>query len=223
LNVSNVGGSTNPAGALYRVILQNDGCEVISNEASLFVNKITGTVSAKKLCAGTNYSLNLTDNFTITGTVASYTWQYRSGTSGAWTDLNTSTTSDEYVLTNPQTANSGYYRCKLIFDNGDGSTCTEYNLSGNGQNLTFYENTLTISANQTTVCGTALATLTATGCNGTVIWSTEQTGSSIQVGEGTYWASCRLDNCTGPQSNEITILLGTTPTAPSITTNKTTI
>ncbi|GGD76186.1 hypothetical protein GCM10011514_45220 [Emticicia aquatilis] len=55
------------------------------------------------------------------------------------------------------------------------------------------------------------ATLTATGCNGTISWSNGSNGTTITVGTGTYSANCTQSGCT--QSNNSTILIiNCTPT-----------
>ncbi|MDP5140755.1 MAG: hypothetical protein NWP83_09845, partial [Spirosomaceae bacterium] len=216
LRLSNVGNSTSPHLANYRVTLQNDGCEIISEAATLTVNSIAGSNEDKTLCLGSDYTLDLA-NYTLTGTVSGYQWQYRNGTSGSWTDLANGT---NYVLpiSNFQTSNSGYYRCRITFENSSG-TCIEYNETGNGLKLDVIENSPPIiNTDQTQICGTGSATITATGCVGIVTWSTGETGTSISVASaGNYTAVCSLDNCESAVSNTIEIAIGTAPTTPTIT------
>src|SRR5690606_22502490 len=69
-----------------------------------------------------------------------------------------------------------------------------------------------------TLCPGQSATLTATGCTGTVTWSTGATGSSITVSTaGTYFATCTTDCGVSGKSNEVTITTVPAPTKPEIT------
>ncbi|MBA4854125.1 hypothetical protein H1R81_27310, partial [Emticicia sp. BO119] len=78
----------------------------------------------------------------------------------------------------------------------------------------------TIASNKLSLCNGETATLTATGCNGTVKWSNSSTGTSINVTTaGTYSATCSNSCGTSGASNVITITTGTTPPAPTIATN----
>ena len=62
-----------------------------------------------------------------------------------------------------------------------------------------------ISTNTTT----APAELTATGCGGTVTWSTGSTSNPLtNLGSGTYTATCTVDNCTSGPSNQVAIVGG---------------
>src|SRR5690606_936893 len=67
------------------------------------------------------------------------------------------------------------------------------------------------------VCGDEKETITATGCTGTITWSTGATGSSITVGAGTYFATCTTACGISGKSNEVTITKGTAPVAPVVT------
>lgn len=81
----------------------------------------------------------------------------------------------------------------------------------------------TISANISVICGTQVATLTGSGCQGTIIWSNRVSHHSmIQVGIGTYTATCKNSCGTSSSSNSITITNGTT-TAPVISSDRTTV
>ncbi|MFN8430912.1 MAG: hypothetical protein U0V04_13125 [Spirosomataceae bacterium] len=78
----------------------------------------------------------------------------------------------------------------------------------------------TLTTNKSTVCGTEKATLTASGCNGTVTWSVGGTGTTKEVGAGTYTATCTNTCGTSAASAQITIGTGVTPTAPTISASK---
>ena len=82
--------------------------------------------------------------------------------------------------------------------------------------------TISISG-PTSICETGSVTLTATSCvGGTVVWSTNATGTSITVSsEGTYTAVCKVGECSSNASNSVTVTKGTIPVAPTITSDKT--
>jgi gliding motility-associated-like protein len=68
--------------------------------------------------------------------------------------------------------------------------------------------TFTVASDKQSVCGTDKATLTASGCSGgTVSWSTGPTETSIQVGSGTYTATCKKTGC-GDKEASIAIICG---------------
>ncbi|WP_460473554.1 beta strand repeat-containing protein, partial [Emticicia fontis] len=82
----------------------------------------------------------------------------------------------------------------------------------------------TIATTKPSLCNNETATLTATGCSGTVKWNTNATGTSITVSTaGTYTATCSNGCGTSVASNVITITTGATPQAPTVTANKTSI
>ncbi|MBA4854119.1 hypothetical protein H1R81_27270, partial [Emticicia sp. BO119] len=84
--------------------------------------------------------------------------------------------------------------------------------------------TPTIATSKDKLCVGEEATLTATGCNGTVIWNNSATGSVITVSiPGTYTAVCNNICGTSGTSNVITITPGDTPSAPVITPSSTSI
>jgi hypothetical protein len=213
LRLTNVGNSTNPHLAKYRVLLQNDGCDVLSESAMLNVNSISGSTEDKMLCVGSDYALDLT-NYTLTGTVSAYQWQY---SSGSWGDL-VNGISDSFTINNLQIANSGYYRCRITFVNSSG-TCIEYNETGSGLKVEENEPPV-ISADKLVICDGVSAKLTASGCLGTVNWSTSETGNSINVtAAGNYIATCKLDNCESEPSGQVKIEASQAPTAPVATAN----
>lgn len=80
-----------------------------------------------------------------------------------------------------------------------------------------------IRANKTLVCGTETATLTASGCTGTVNWSNGATGNTISVGAGTYTAVCTSTCGNSAASNSITIGTSELPSAPQVSTDKATV
>jgi uncharacterized repeat protein (TIGR01451 family)/gliding motility-associated-like protein len=106
------------------------------------------------------------------------------------------------------------------------ATCTtSCGTSGNSNTITIGASPApvapVISANKTEICGNEEITLTATGCNGTVKWSTNATGNSIKVSQaGDYAAVCTNACGESGNSNIIKINLGGVPNAPLITTDK---
>ncbi|WP_374759627.1 beta strand repeat-containing protein, partial [Emticicia aquatica] len=78
-----------------------------------------------------------------------------------------------------------------------------------------------ISSNKNSLCNGETATLSATGCAGTVKWSNTSTGTSITVStSGTYTATCTNSCGESVNSNPIVITTGSTPVAPVISTTK---
>ncbi len=67
----------------------------------------------------------------------------------------------------------------------------------------------TLVASASSVCAGQSVTLTASGCSGTVTWSTGATGSSIQVGVGSYSATCMVNACTSAASATVSIATST--------------
>jgi heme/copper-type cytochrome/quinol oxidase subunit 2 len=81
-----------------------------------------------------------------------------------------------------------------------------------------------ITTNKIIMCDGEKATLTATGCNGTLQWSNGATISSIQLSfAGTYTANCQNICGKSVESNQIILKMGNTPTIPNITSTKTLI
>jgi uncharacterized repeat protein (TIGR01451 family)/gliding motility-associated-like protein len=77
-----------------------------------------------------------------------------------------------------------------------------------------------LSSTQATICTGSKSILTATGCTGSIMWSNGMVGASIQVSPLTttsYTAICKVANCESTKSQPITITVGSTTTAPTIT------
>jgi uncharacterized repeat protein (TIGR01451 family) len=107
-------------------------------------------------------------------------------------------------------------------------TCGTGNCAGSS-NVQIVVNTSapapTIAANTTSLCQAGNVTLTASGCSGTVNWSSGQTGNSITVNVSTntiYTATCTSGTCVSGNSNTVSIQVGS-PAAPTITSNGTTV
>jgi uncharacterized repeat protein (TIGR01451 family)/gliding motility-associated-like protein len=80
-----------------------------------------------------------------------------------------------------------------------------------------------ISTDKIGVCETEKATLTSTGCTGTIIWSTGATGLSIKVSAGTYTATCANSCGVSGNSNMVVITNGGSPEAPIVKVDKTSL
>ncbi len=99
-----------------------------------------------------------------------------------------------------------YTRCK------NASGCfSDFKIDGfkinsiGGSNPCANVNAPTITSDKTVLEADEKATLTASGCNGTVVWSDGKSGTSISVGSGTYSAKCSKDNCESINSSSILI------------------
>lgn len=74
----------------------------------------------------------------------------------------------------------------------------------------------TIGVSSTSICAGTSVTLTASNCNGNVLWSDGHTGSSVTIVPGattTYSAVCKKDACTSATSNLITVNVKPIPQA----------
>ena len=110
------------------------------------------------------------------------------------------------------------------------ATCTKGTcVSGKSNIITVTVGTTTtpptIVASSTSICAGQSVTLTASNCNGTILWSNGATTSSITVtptNTSSYSAVCKVGQCTSNASNNITVNVGITPT-PTIIASKSTI
>jgi large repetitive protein len=83
----------------------------------------------------------------------------------------------------------------------------------------------TISCATSTICAGSTITLVATGCEGTVKWSDDQTGAIVTATPTKttdYTATCTIGTCTSAASSVATVNVGNPP-APSITCSATSI
>ncbi|WP_211221716.1 gliding motility-associated C-terminal domain-containing protein [Spirosoma panaciterrae] len=81
----------------------------------------------------------------------------------------------------------------------------------------------TLSASADTVCLGGSVVLTANGCNGSVLWSTGQTGTSITVtptANISYYAQCKFRACLSDQSSAVAIAV-VNPQAPIVKVSQT--
>ncbi|WP_170061095.1 T9SS type B sorting domain-containing protein [Spirosoma aerolatum] len=83
----------------------------------------------------------------------------------------------------------------------------------------------TLSASADTVCLGGSVVLTASGCNGSVLWSTGETGASITArptANTSYYAQCKFRTCLSNQSSPVAIAV-VNPQAPIVKVSKTLI
>nr|WP_266364386.1 SdrD B-like domain-containing protein [Tellurirhabdus rosea] len=81
----------------------------------------------------------------------------------------------------------------------------------------------TIVASSDTVCIGSQVTLTASGCQGTVLWSSGSTGATLTItprNNVSYTAYCKIGTCTSEISNAVNIVV-VSPAAPLIKSTKT--
>ena len=83
----------------------------------------------------------------------------------------------------------------------------------------------TVTASADTICAGGSVILTAADCNGTVQWSTGQTGASISVSPTaniSYYAQCKFRSCLSAPSNTVSIAV-VSPQVPIVKVSKTLI
>jgi uncharacterized repeat protein (TIGR01451 family)/gliding motility-associated-like protein len=119
------------------------------------------------------------------------------------------------IQVSPSTTTSYTAMCKVV-------NCE----SANSQPITIMvgSNTIapTIASNLNTVCAGQSVILTATGCSGTLTWSTGATGNPITITPNVtqvYTAVCKVGSCSSPASGPLTITI-TPKQTPIITASK---
>ena len=221
LALSNIGNTINPHLTIYRAKVTKGSCSIYSNEATLSVNSITGSGTSITVCENNSANFVL-DNFTIVGTVQSYQWQYRPSTSGIFSDL-TGKTSSNLSIDNVRRIDDGYYRSKMVFDNGGGNTCI-INTSTTGTKLTVDTLQIPILGSKKSICLGQSVFLSATNCNGILTWSDGQKGLTISVSPTVtteYTAVCVSGTCSSISTNSLLVEVQLTPLGPpSISTTK---
>ena len=72
-----------------------------------------------------------------------------------------------------------------------------------------------VRVSKTLICSGDLVSLTATGCNGTVVWhGTDKVGASISIyptETQVYYATCKQGMCESEASNKVRVTVNTTP------------
>ena len=197
LTISNVGSPIDPNLTNYRVIVSNAACSIISNIAILTVNSVTGNLVDQTICEGSNVSFDLS-NITTTGTVESYQWQKRLGTTGTWNDI-AGANLTTLTINNATNADEQYYRCKINFMVGS-STCARHTTEedANGAKLTVLVASTPSISGTNAICLGKSTTLTANSCDGTINWSSGQSTSIITVSPAvttSYSVTCASVQC----------------------------
>jgi Ig-like domain CHU_C associated len=214
LKLLNIGSNTFPHLSKYRPKISNsNGCELIGNPVTLHVNSVTGSTQTLTKCSGENVELNLS-NFTITGTVKTHQWTKRPGSTGSYLDV-LGANQTNLNISNAKLSDAGYYSNRLIFDNGDGSTCTISTSSVSTYQLKIDSLPKpTISGNQN-ICLGQSSTLTALNCSDIIQWSSGQTGSIITITpiiSTKYTATCNKGTCSGIASDSLFISVNNSST-----------
>ncbi|MEY3411789.1 MAG: hypothetical protein RIQ70_475, partial [Bacteroidota bacterium] len=222
LRIENIGNAANPHRTIYRAKLSKGNCAIYTQEATLFVNSITGSGSSKTVCENSSVFFNLNE-FIIVGSNKTYQWQYRVGTSVSFTDVLNENT-ESLNLSNVLAARAGYYRCRITFDNGEGNTCI-INTSTSGSQLTIETPEVPTLSGNATICKGQKTTLQAVNCSGILNWSDGKTGLQVDVNPlitSIYTANCVKGTCSTISSNSVTITVNENPINPPVlTTSKT--
>lgn len=170
---------------IYTATCTINGCTSDpSKPATITVIKLnppTITASEESVCNG--------GSTTLTASNCDGTVQWSTGATTA-SIIVTPTTVTTYIL-------------KCIVDECESSASKTITIGGGSATLA-----PVISANKTSICGNETATLTASGCVGSVKWNTDAAGLSINVGAGTYTATCVTTCGESGNSNAIVITTG---------------
>ncbi|WP_460475219.1 glycine-rich protein, partial [Emticicia fontis] len=197
----------NSSTGTYTIAYSFSGCNSPAATTSLTINIPPSTptdvsVNNTSVCSGGSVSL------TAACSAGTVTW-YNQATGGI--SIGTGTNLNQ----NP-TANINYYASCAE------SPCESSRIATNPVTVTTQPSAPTITAPATkVVCSPSTLTLTASGCAGTVNWSTGTSGTSLVLSSaGTYsiTATCTVGSCTSPSSTAVTGLqIVTQPSAPTIT------
>ena len=203
LKFSGIGNATYPDGTKFRLKAGVGPCIVYSSEATLHVNAILENLDSQTGCAGEALTFEAPE---VNGSVLSYEWQGRALSSGPWGVVQNPSSTSSYTI--PALSNADhnwYFRVKYTFDKLDGSTCT---ITSDDGRVTVVEVTDTELSGPTEICSGEEVTLTATGCNGTVKWSSGQEGAEISVApteDVVLTATCVNGICQKDALNELAI------------------
>ena len=236
LQINPTGGSENPTGTKYRVLVTSGGCTITSNEATIRLNNISLPVY-QATCIGSNFNLPIV--FAVNdGDVNSYHWEKLPYGQTTWIPVNESyisgTSSHTLVFSNiPASEDKTQYRCKVYFkisvryDNPVDfcvKTTNEISLNVNAVPPTPTHPSATISQ-----CLGTNVTLNSTGCataGGSTTWYDQNNNivSSLaifnmtptEIGTQTYKASCTKNNCESPLSSGIAATINPIPVKPTV-------
>ena len=119
-------------------------------------------------------------------------------------------TSISFVATKTETYTAF---CKSATCSGVNSSPFTLSVSNASAHLT------SLSASKLKICNGQSSTLTATGCSGSLLWSTGATTAVITVAPSantTYSATCTQGGCTSPAVNTLLVIVDPLPSAPTI-------
>ena len=180
----------------------------LSNPATKTIDVTTGLPTPTITCSTTVVCPGETVTLAVNGCVGTPVWSSTTQTTGN-------------IIVTPTTSNNAY---SVYCTNG---TCTSksspvYSISMVTSVI------LAVRASADSVCAKGLVSLTATGCNGTVIWNATDkngaslTGAVINVYPETsisYYAQCRFRICLSDPSNAVPITV-VAPSTPIIKSDK---
>jgi hypothetical protein len=212
LRIENIGNSNSPHLTLYRFrLFDNNLCQNISDSVQLKVNSISGTSKTQKICHNSSTELNL-EHLHIIGNIKSFQWTFRKGSSGAYVDIQ-GANSATYSITESKNKDEGFYSNRLIFDLGEGNTCTISSSTVSSYFLRIDSLAKPVIVGTSTVCGGQNATLTASLCSDDYMWQhgpgTAQISLSPPFLEN-YKVRCSNQECSGPWSEAFTIVYDST-------------
>ncbi len=168
----------------------------------------------RTICSGGNISLEATV-IGGSGTCAA-TWQSSSTQSGTYTNEQVGGLSFSSALSNATTAPVIKYYRAIYACSGTGSgSCNQGTSAVVKVTINPNPSVPTVSGGGT-ICSGSSTTLTASGCNGTLLWSNGATSTSVSVSSaGSYRAVCTNTCGTSAASNEIVVNV-TTVNSPTL-------
>ena len=181
-------------------------------------------VTDRIICSGSNFSIQAT----VIGGSGTCTpiWQSSSTQSGTYINEQVGGLSFTAFLTNATNAPTAkYYRAIYACSGAGSGACNQGFSSVVKVSINPNPNTPTITPFSSIICPSQSTTLTASGCNGIVLWGGGQTGSTLSISEpGTYVAKCTLNSCISASSSvKVTLASGGTPITPPVISGSATI
>lgn len=182
-------------------------------------------VTDRTICSGDNISLEAT---VIGGSgTCTPTWQSSNTQSGTYTNEQVGGLSFTATLTNAtSSAIIKYYRVAYACSGTGSGSCNQSTSSVVRITINPIPSGPIITPASVIICPTQSTTLTASGCNGLITWNSGQTGSTLSVsGEGTFAATCTLNNCVSAASAtaNVSVASGGIPVAPPVISGTATI
>ena len=219
LRLSNLGSTFKKHGTKFRLKTEKGTCSTYSKEVKLGVNQVVGDWNLSPVCSGKLIELDI-HSLQTTGSIASLQWQYRKGTSGSWIDIEGETENLLRFVPNQ----TQYIRLATNFIKSDGSTCVEYAGGTSGNKVEVISVEKGKISGSTTICKGSTTIVSATGCNGTVLWSNGSKGNELMLSPEqnlVLTATCQVENCIEAMEGIVEINLEGDVVTPIISTNKT--